>query len=76
MLVYRMSNDDPGKHRGRGETWGPREVLALVIIVGAFVLAGVAAVLDREGATVPAWVAVLIGGIAIYYYKNGSSSGT
>jgi hypothetical protein len=70
-----MSNSDPGKHR-RGEDWGPREVIALIIIVLAFVLAGVTIVTDTPEATIPAWVAALIAGIGLYYYKNGNGSGT
>ena len=69
-----MSSVDPppdrgGKHRAEG--WGPREVIALVIIVLSFVLAGFGYVLDIQGASIPAWVAALIGGIGLYYYKNG-----
>jgi hypothetical protein len=60
---------DPGKHRG--DTWGPREVIALVIIVMSFSLAAIAQILDKPGASIPAWVAGLIAGIGLYYYKNG-----
>ena len=59
----------PGKHRGEG--WGPREVLALVIIVLSFVLAGIGQLLDKPGVSVPAWVVALVGGIGLYYYRNG-----
>ena len=62
-----------GKHRARDQ-WGPREVIALVVIVGAFILAGIAIATDTVGATVPAWVVALIGGITLYYYKNGGKS--
>ena len=64
---------EPGKHRARDQ-WGPREVIALVIIAGSFLLAGIALVADKEGATIPAWVAALVGGVALYYYKNGKVS--
>jgi hypothetical protein len=59
----------PGKHRG--DSWGPREVIALVVIVAAFGLAIVGEITDHPGATIPAWVAALIAGIGLYYYKNG-----
>lgn len=61
---------EPGKHR-RGENWGPREVIALTIIVLSFVLAVVVQVQGLPGATIPAWVAALIAGVGLYYYKNG-----
>jgi hypothetical protein len=70
-----MSNSDPGKHRMRDQ-WGPAGVIALVVIIGAFTLAAVAVITDKQGASVPAWVVALIGGIGLYYYKNnGDSSG-
>jgi hypothetical protein len=63
---------EPGKHRrSYRDDWDPRFVLALVIIIGAFLLAGVALAQGKEGATIPAWVAVLTGGIGIFYFKNG-----
>ena len=62
-----------GKHR-RGEQWGPREVLAAFIIMGSFAYAFIALVTDHPSAEVPAWVAVLVGGIAVYYYKNGKGA--
>ena len=62
---------EPGKHQA-GNAWGPREIIALVVIGGSFLLAGTALVLDRPGATIPAWVAALVGGVAFYLYKNGS----
>jgi hypothetical protein len=46
-------------------------VMALVIIVGAFVLAGVALATDWPGDTIPAWLVALVGGVGIFYYKNG-----
>lgn len=67
---------EPGKHRRSfKDDWDPRFILALVIIVGAFCLAGIALAQDKEGATIPAWVAVLTGGIGIFYFKNGKHSG-
>jgi hypothetical protein len=68
-------SSDPGKHRSRDQ-WGPREVIALVVIIGAFVLAGWALATGHEGATVPAWVVALIGAISLYYFKNGKDNGT
>lgn len=63
---------DRPKHRhSYRDDWDPRFVLALVIIIGAFMLAGVALAQGKEGATIPAWVAVLTGGIGIFYFKNG-----
>lgn len=71
-----MANDNgPGKHRNKDQ-WGPREVIALVIIVCSFVLAGVGYFADIPGASIPAWVAALVAGIGLYYYKNGNGSGT
>ena len=61
---------DPGKHR-RGDDWGPREVIALVIIVMSFILAAVGYYADIPDATVPAWVVGLVSGIGLYYFKNG-----
>lgn len=52
--------------------WGPREIIALVVIVLSFVLAAVSMFKGVEGATIPAWVAALVAGIGVYYYKNGS----
>jgi hypothetical protein len=63
---------DPGKHRAR-DAWGPREVMAIVIIGGSFMLAGIALVADKEGATIPAWVAGLVGGVALFYFRNGEA---
>ena len=63
--------DEPGKHRAR-DAWGPREIIALVVIVGAFTLAVVALIWGKPGATIPAWVAALVAGIGLFYYKvNG-----
>lgn len=62
---------EPGKHRAEG--WGPREIIALVIIVLSFLLAGIAQVLDKPGVSVPAWVVALVSGVALYYYKNGEA---
>ena len=67
------SVEPPGKHRARDQ-WGPREIIALVIIVLSFVLAGVGYITDIEGASVPAWVAALIGGVSLYLYRNGKGS--
>jgi hypothetical protein len=65
-------SEEPGKHRHSfRDDWNPRAIIALVVIVGAFILAGVALVLGKPSASIPAWVAALIGGIGIYYYKNG-----
>jgi hypothetical protein len=61
---------EPGKHR-RGEDWGPREVIAITIIVLAFVMGGIALVAGKPNASIPAWVAALVAGIGLYYYKNG-----
>lgn len=61
---------DPGKHRARDQ-WGPQEVIAIIIVVGAFILAGAALITDREGSTIPAWVAALVGGVGLFYYKDG-----
>lgn len=64
-------NEEPGKHRRR-DAWGPREVIALVIIVGSFGLAVIHMLADSgERATIPAWVAALVAGIGVYYYRNG-----
>jgi hypothetical protein len=60
---------EPGRHRG--DSWGPREVIAVVVIAGAFTLAVVALVTDHPGASVPAWVVALVGGIGLFYFKNG-----
>ena len=60
---------DPGKHRG--DDWGPREVIALVIIVLAFIMGGIALYTGEPEAAVPAWVVALVSGIGLYYYKNG-----
>lgn len=62
---------EPYKGKHRGDRWGPREVIALVVIVLAFGLAVIGMLTDREGATIPAWVAALVGGISLYYFKNG-----
>lgn len=63
-----------GRHRRSfRDDWDPRAVLAFVIIIGAFVLAGIAIIVDRPGATIPAWVVALTGGIGLYYFKNGKS---
>jgi hypothetical protein len=70
-----MSDDNSDNHH-RGEGWGPREVIALVVIIGAFGLAGWALATGHEGATVPAWVVALIGAISFYYFKNGKGNGT
>lgn len=62
---------EPGKHR-RSDVWGPREVIALVVIVGAFALAAVTLIYgETRRATIPAWVAALVAGIGVFYYKNG-----
>jgi hypothetical protein len=67
-----VESKEPGKHRrSYRDDWDPRFVLALVVILGAFFLAGVALAQGKDGATIPAWVAVLTGGIGIYYFKNG-----
>jgi CHASE2 domain-containing sensor protein len=65
--------EDPGKHRRSfRDDWDPRAIIALIVIIGAFGLAAVALVMGKSGATIPAWVAALVGGISIYYYKaNG-----
>jgi hypothetical protein len=63
---------EPGKHRG--DQWGPREVIALVIIVLSFVLAGIGYYKNVEGASIPGWVAALVGGVALFLYKNGKES--
>ena len=60
---------EPGKHR-RGEDWGPREVIAITIIVLAFVMGGIAHVDGKPNASIPAWVAALVAGIGLYYYKG------
>ena len=61
---------EPGKHRAND--WGPREVIALVIIVMSFVLAVIAQVYGKPGATIPAWVAALIAGIgSVLLQGNG-----
>jgi hypothetical protein len=65
----------PKHRRSYRDDWDPRFVLALVIIIGAFFLAGVALMQGKEGATIPAWVAVLTGGIGIFYFKNGKGKG-
>jgi hypothetical protein len=52
--------------------WDPRAVLALVVIVCAFILAGIHLVVDSpDEATIPAWVAALVAGIGLFYYRNG-----
>jgi hypothetical protein len=53
------------------DQWGPAEVIALVVIIGAFTLAALSVVAGKPGASVPAWVVALVGGIGLYYYKNG-----
>jgi hypothetical protein len=63
-------SQEPGKHRQRDQ-WGPKEVIALVIIVLSFGMAIITQILDKPGASIPAWVAALVGGIGLYYYKNG-----
>jgi O-antigen/teichoic acid export membrane protein len=60
---------EPGKHRARDQ-WGPAEVIALVVIIGAFMLAAVGLAFDKPGASVPAWVVALVGGIGLYYYRT------
>lgn len=54
--------------------WGPREIIALVVILGAFVLAGVGLFAERTS-SVPAWVIALIGAIGFYLYRNGKRGG-
>ena len=62
---------EPGRHRG--DSWGPREIIAIVVIVLSFGLALAAEITDHPGASVPAWVVALVAGIGLYYYgKNGS----
>lgn len=51
--------------------WGPQEVIAVIVIIGAFVLAFVALFTSQPDAKIPAWVAVMIGGAAFYLYRNG-----
>ena len=57
-----------GKHRA--DDWGPREVIALTIIILAFVMGTIAMVSGEPEATIPAWVAALVGGIGIFYFKG------
>lgn len=67
-----VPEDGGGKHRQKDE-WGPRSIIALVVIVMSFGLAALH-IFTGSGdpeASIPAWVAALIGGIGIYYYKNG-----
>jgi hypothetical protein len=66
---------DPGKHRARDQ-WGPQEVIALVVIIGAFALAVIALVWGKPNATIPAWVAALVAGIGLYYYKANGKEGS
>ena len=40
----------------------------------SFVLAVIAQVYGKPGATIPAWVAALVGGIGLYYYKETGRS--
>lgn len=61
---------DPGKHRAR-DAWGPREVIAIVIIVGSFMLAVIGLVTDHQEQSVPAWAVALVGGVGLYFFKNG-----
>jgi hypothetical protein len=61
---------EPGKHRAR-DAWGPREVIAITIIILAFAMGVIAQVAGEPEATIPAWLAALIAGIGLYYYKNG-----
>jgi Na+/glutamate symporter len=63
--------NDPKHRRSFRDDWDPKAVIALVVIVGAFVLAAISLTLDKPDATIPAWVAALVGGIGIYYYRNG-----
>jgi hypothetical protein len=67
-------SQEPGKHRSR-DKWGPQEVIALVVVIMAFGLAIIALIMDKPEASVPAWVVALVGGVGVYYFKNGKSSG-
>ena len=64
---------EPGRHRG--DSWGAREIIALTIIVLAFVMGGIALVAGKPNATVPAWVVALVGGVGMFYFKNGKEGG-
>ena len=59
----------------RRDDWDPRAVISVIVLVGAFALALVALITNHPGATVPAWVVVLLGAIGATYYKtNGKDS--
>jgi hypothetical protein len=64
--------DEPGKHRHSfRDDWDPAAVIAIIVVIGAFGLAAIAMLTDADEATIPAWVAALVGGIGLFYYKNG-----
>jgi hypothetical protein len=67
--------EEPGKHRAR-DAWGPQEVIAIVVVIGAFTLAVMALVTDHPGASVPAWTVALLGGIGLYYFKANGKGGS
>lgn len=61
--------EDPHPPKGN---WDARAVIALVVIVLSFALAAIHLIVSPgEAQTIPAWVAALVGGIGLYYYKNG-----
>jgi hypothetical protein len=65
-------DEDPGKHRRSfRDDWDPRAVIALVVIIGAFILAIIGMITDTPEHTVPAWTVALLGAITVFYYKNG-----
>lgn len=73
------TSDPPeaGKHRaekkGFFEVWGPREVIALFVMVASFTLAGLVIFFGKGDITLPPWIAVVIGGVGVYYFgkRNG-----
>jgi protein-S-isoprenylcysteine O-methyltransferase Ste14 len=64
-----VRNDENGRHR-RSFNWDPAAVIAIVVIVGAFTLAIVSMLTDAPEHSIPAWVAALVSGIGLYYYKK------
>jgi hypothetical protein len=71
-----VSEEPEPKHRRGKSGWDPTSVIALVIVVGAFSLAAISIWTGHDEATIPAWVAALVGGVGIYYYKmNGNGNG-
>jgi hypothetical protein len=63
--------DDPKHRRSFRDDWDPRAIIALIVVIGAFILAVIGMLTDTPEHTVPAWTVALLGAITVFYFKDG-----